>query len=170
MNLPVSDRQSVPGVDAMTAEFVVVRDGQNLQVRQSRTGTFVWSRSGVPENQYVLCDSQVVGLVDPRTGHETVYSLATGLPVTESRLAPVSSFAAVAGRDPVIWFDIDGKRVIRRVDLLTEQSVWENAFTSDDLLTAIDRRWIAALNKTGQFRLLDINTGHVQVDVTADPI
>jgi outer membrane protein assembly factor BamB len=155
----------------LTRDSCVYQDQRGLHCVDSMTGKLRWSRQGTPNACQLFGDEEVVIAVPESTGPAHVYSMLDGRSLGEVILPRWQEQLATQGLNLIAWTRSDkGEHVLSRRDALTGNVDWEKTFARGSHVDVARNRYIAVVEPTGRYHVIDAIDGQTLVEYKTDPI
>ncbi len=160
----------------VTPRGVVFQDDNELKCVDPITGDTLWARTDVPPGCELFGDSELVLAAD--VGSKVVYvvRLVDGQ-LLEKRDRPKSEWLLTAGRNVAHLGSVParGNRLQLSVtDVWAQKPLYQVELPNNDRaptrISVVEPNAVAALDSTGQFRLIDVESGKLIIEEKLDAI
>jgi outer membrane protein assembly factor BamB len=155
----------------LTEDSFVYQDQRGLCCVDSLTGRLRWSRTDTPNACHLFGDERVVIAVEQGSAKAHTYSTQDGRSLGEVEIPRWQEQLATRGTDVIAWRRLpNGQFELSAYDAVVGSVAWQHLFERQSQVDVAMNRYVAVVEPSGRYVLIDAKDGRVIADHRASPL
>jgi outer membrane protein assembly factor BamB len=161
---------AIGSLGPVTPRGVVFQDDNEIKCVDPLTGVTLWARTDVPPGCELFGDGELVIAAD--VSSDVAYTLRlTDGQLLEKRERPKPEWLLTAGRNVAQLTSARGNRSLLTVtDVWQQKTLYQTELPGNARFSVIEPNALAVLEPSGQFRVVDVQSGKLAIDEKLDAI
>jgi outer membrane protein assembly factor BamB len=155
----------------LTENSFVYQDQRGLCCVDPLTGRLHWSRTDTPNACHLFGDEQVVIAVEQDSTKAHVYNMQDGRSLGELEIPKWQEQLATRGTEVVAWRRLpNGQFELSSQEAMSGKILWQHVFERQSQVDVAMNRYVAVVEPTGRYVIVDAADGRVLTDYKAEPV